>query len=285
MGFPKIAILILAHKNQEQLMRLVNHLKTFFSVYVHIDRKSKIEINNETNVYSVKKYKVYWGSYNQILAIRELMKIASSKQHERYILISGQDLPIMSNQEIVRFFDDNANIYLHGSKLPRNDWKHKGGFERMQLYYLYWRREKMNNVVLKLMEKIEGMVHKIQHHFKLYRKIPNNLYGGWEWFNLTHDAVVVCLNKMYQARFIRLFKYTMHANEIIIQSILYNSNIASLCINDSLRYVDLNYHGEHPNIITIRDLETVKSSGNIFARKFDNKVDSEVIDKIYDRIN
>ena len=35
----KNCILIAAHKNHNQIMRLINHLKTDFDLYVHIDKK------------------------------------------------------------------------------------------------------------------------------------------------------------------------------------------------------------------------------------------------------
>lgn len=56
----KICFLIAAHKNQNQLMRLLNHLKKDFDIYVHIDKKSKLDI---------KSFKIYYVSVSQILVL------------------------------------------------------------------------------------------------------------------------------------------------------------------------------------------------------------------------
>ena len=42
----KICFLILAHKNQSQLMRLINHLKKDFDIYIHIDKNSKLNLKS-----------------------------------------------------------------------------------------------------------------------------------------------------------------------------------------------------------------------------------------------
>jgi hypothetical protein len=289
MAAPSIAILILAHKNQTQLSRLIEHLRTNFSIYVHLDLRSKFEVKSKKNVQIISKYKVYYGSYYQILATRELMNTAASDSHDRYLLISGQDLPIVSNQEIIEYFCDNQLNYLSGDKLPAYYWIgyfseefKDGGFERL-LYYRFAKRED-NNYINKFLWPVERLTHKLQDSIKFYRKIPNNLYGGWEWFNLTHEAVLLCLEKLYDPKFMRSFKYTVHGNEIIMPTIMYTSKLLSLCVNDSLRYVDLNYDAFHHNVITMKDFDKLRLSGKLFARKFDDTVDSEIIEKIYEMI-
>ena len=53
----KNCILILAHKNHNQIMRLINHLKTDFDLYVHIDKRNKLNIKSFDNVNVYKKFK------------------------------------------------------------------------------------------------------------------------------------------------------------------------------------------------------------------------------------
>jgi hypothetical protein len=283
MSCPEVAILILAHKNHKQLVDLVNHLKTNFSLYIHIDQKSRFEIKYEKNVYPIKKFKVYWGSYNQILATRELMKVSASKNYDRYLLISGQDLPIMSNQDIIKYFTGNTNIYLRGERLPAPFWRElpQGGLDRMKYYYINYHNNKLLNISSRL---INYTIHRFQDIFKYYRKIPNDLYGGSTWFNLTHEAIIICLEKMYDEKYLNIFKYTRCADEIIIQSILYNSKLSSSIINDNLRYTDWAKGGNNPKVLTLGDFDKIVNSGKLFARKFDFKIDSKVIEKIYQYI-
>lgn len=278
MNDPRIAILILAHRNQEQLIKLVDHLKTDFSVYVHIDRKSKIQVIGEDNVHSIRKFKVYWASFNQILATRELMRTAASGNHDRYLLISGQDLPTMSNQKIIQYFRGNSNNYLHGNSQSVN----QHGLWRMRYFHLssYDSMGRPNRFV----HFIDHKLHTFQDYFKLYRKIPGDLYVGCNWFNLTHEAVTTCLEKMYDKKYINLFRFTKCADEVIVQSVLYNSKLSSSIISDDLRYADWSMGGAHPKVLTIEDYDAIMNSTKLFARKFDDTIDPAVIDKIYEAV-
>jgi hypothetical protein len=121
----------------------------------------------------------------------------------------------------------------------------------------------------------------LQDILGLSRKIPAKLYVGSAWFNLTREAVMTCLDKMYDRKYINQFKCTKCADEIVIQSIMHNSRIMSSIIQDDLRYTDWSTVGAHPKVLTIDDYDTVMNSGKLFARKFDEKVDRTLIDKIY----
>jgi hypothetical protein len=278
LGNPRIAILILAHRNQEQLIRLVDHLKTDFSVYIHMDRKSKIQVRSEDNVHPISKFRVYWANFSQILATRELMRTAAAGYHDRYLLISGQDLPIVSNQKIIQYFLDNNNNYLH----RENQTAHQNGFWRMRYFHLgsYDSRGHPNRYV----HFIDQKLHMLQDYFRVYRKIPGDLYVGCNWFNLTHEAVTTCLGKMYDRKYINLFRFTKCADEVIVQSVLYNSKLSSSIISDDLRYADWSMGGAHPKVLTLEDYGEIMNSAKLFARKFDNTIDPAVINKIYEAV-
>ena len=49
---------------------------------------------------------------------------------------------------------------------------------------------------------------------------------------------------------------------------------------DDLREIDWTNCVNSPHIYTMEDLEKLKNSNKIFARKFDEKVDSEIIRQI-----
>lgn len=271
----------MAHKNLEQLNKLINHLKTDFSLYIHIDRNSQIHIKNTFNVHTIKKFRSYWGSYNFVLATRELMKIASKNNHLRYLLISGQDLPIISNQDIIEFFKGNKNNYIHGEKLPAYSlWAElpEGGFERLRYYYFHDYNSKK---LMKYISAAHLLLHSFQDLLSIYRKIPDNLYGGSNWWNLTHEAVMICLGKMYDKAFMKPFKFSRLPDELVVQSIVYNSpKVFSTIISDDLRYIDWSL-GPTPKILINEDYDKIMTSGKLFARKFDDSIDAQIIERIY----
>jgi len=66
----RIAILILMHEYTDLQRILIDHLSRDFDLYIHVDKKTKIDIDliRKQNVYVFKRFKVYWGSLNQIRA-------------------------------------------------------------------------------------------------------------------------------------------------------------------------------------------------------------------------
>ena len=80
----KICFLILAHKNQNQLMRLINHLKKDFDIYIHIDKNSKLNLKSFDNVQVYKKNYVHYAEITQITTALFLIKEAVKNNYNRY---------------------------------------------------------------------------------------------------------------------------------------------------------------------------------------------------------
>ena len=97
----KNAWLVMAHTNLNQLKKLLKLLdSTDSDIYIHIDRKSSIDVadlkTQYSKLYVFKEYSVYWGEYSQISVELLLLKAAVKKGNYNYIhLISGMDLPLM----------------------------------------------------------------------------------------------------------------------------------------------------------------------------------------------
>ena len=87
------------------LIQLIRSFQDEMNIYIHIDKKSKeidvskLEQLNMKHLHIIKKYSISWGSYNHLLAIIELMKMAVSNKKNEYIhIISGQDYKIRNNK-------------------------------------------------------------------------------------------------------------------------------------------------------------------------------------------
>ena len=91
------AVLILAHKNIDQVIELSQRLSSCFNVYIHFDKKVSLSEKQELslkklNVNFFSKYDVKWGSYSIVRATIDLMKLALENPQNKYFhLISGQD--------------------------------------------------------------------------------------------------------------------------------------------------------------------------------------------------
>ncbi len=215
----KIAILITAHKNKTQLLRLINHLKTSFDVYVHIDKKSKMNLEvNDDNVFIYKEIVVTHSGITQITSSIILFRNAIKRSYDRYIFISGQDLPIKSNKYILDFFvrpENKDKEFILCSHIDKNHKMYQDMTNRYNMYnFGLWYRKMFHKSIRLFISNLPFMK----------RQLPDyDIYYGSNWFNLTHNALKYFLdyideNKSYFDR----YNYTYIGDEMIINSVLMN---------------------------------------------------------------
>lgn len=255
-----ICFLIAAHKNYNQTMRLINHLKKDFDLFVHIDKKSKLQIKESENVKIYKKFKVHHGGFSQIVATLFLMEAAfnntknngkNKKDYDRYIFISAQDIPLKSNFEIKKFFENNDKEFLSFENIRNNEGLYREMSFRMNAYnFGFWYRKLLSRKIRETISEIPF----------IKRQTPENIYYGSSWWNLTKNAVSYILkfveeNKNYLER----FKYTWGSDEFFFQSILMQSDLKENLENDCLRY--LIWQGGAPIILKLNDYKNMKMGG------------------------
>ena len=100
----RIGFLILAHKYPHQLIKLINSLLKYenSTIILHIDLKAEALYQEICDKYSKhnkvlvlkNRYKVYWGSFNQIRATLELIKEGVSHHVQYFRLLSVPDIPM-----------------------------------------------------------------------------------------------------------------------------------------------------------------------------------------------
>ena len=291
----KIAILILLHEYTEQQKMLVNQLSSDFDVFVHIDKKSTVGVKDveQDTVFAFKEYKVYWGSFTQILATLFLFEKAytynkSGGGYNRYILISGADIPLKTNREIMRFFENNTVEYFEYHKLPKPQWsRQNGGFDRMDFYHFNYDRRKKRLSINKLLNAAnERIVIPMLRFLHIKRKrFCSEYFGGANWMDLTNSCVSQILDFLkHTPDYVKSFKFTRCADEIFFHTIIMNYVSGVTVENNSLRYIDWHTGPEFPRTLRMEDYASMKESGMLFARKFDLKTDSDIIYRLYSDI-
>lgn len=103
---------------------------------------------------------------------------------------------------------------------------------------------------------------------------------GANWCSLTQEAVALLLKSKRDIK--KMTWLTNCSDEMYKQIVLLNSNLP--CINDDLRFVDWKDMIHHPHIITMRHWANIRNSHKLFARKFDQNIDNEIIDKVFGQI-
>jgi hypothetical protein len=274
----KIAVMILVHKHSVQLNALLGKLGDAFNFYIHIDAKSALKPEDITTLppqLIIKKYPIHWGGFNIVAATYELMKAAYTDGNDYCLLISGQDFPIKSNYYIHEFLYTNKKIdFIEYAKLPRKDWEDNGGLDRV-LYFWENRDEKG------LLSFMIRRIRKYQRHFApLRRKLDFPFFGGSNWFNLSRSTLEIVIEHVENSDYLKRFKYTRIADELWLQTLLISKLQQTSLINDSLRYIDWHSGPEYPRTLRTADLEMIRNSSALFARKFDWDVDPGIINTL-----
>lgn len=277
-----IAVLILAHKNPEQIKRLVNRLQhPAIKVFIHADKKSGLaKATFDSDLSLIKNSAaVYWGDFSPVQATLNGMKEISEalKQFDFFILLSGQDYPIKSLEKLVHFLEKNKNKeFIDHRPISKEGWEKAMG----RYQYYHYRRNK--NVAkwaffkgVKLLMKISG----------IKRKPPFPIWGGSQWFTISFNAFSYILD--YAKRnpgYLSFMKRCNFTDEMFFQTILLNSIFKDNCVNNNLRYIDWNESSvkkvRNPKVLSMEDWNAIRNSKAFFARKFDTNIDKEILDKI-----
>ncbi len=277
----KINYLILAHKELGQLDRLIQNLEgenTHF--FIHIDKKVSLKDIKRLGSYGnpcvtfIKHRKdIAWGGFNMIIATLSLLKAAMAsvgKEDSYFILLSGQDFPIKSNQEIQQFlFQNYGKEFITHWQIPHSHWEN-GGVDRFIYYWFVDEVGMQLSQHLFAFQKANGMVR------EYYEDFPP--FGGSQWWCLTRECVA------YILRFIRTnpvildyFKNTLIPDEMFFQTIVIHSDFRNKVVNDNLRYIVFEKGNSHPNYLLASDCKLLIDSEKLWARKFDHTIDHEII--------
>lgn len=284
----EIAILIIAHKNQPQLELLLNSLVNDFDLYVHIDNRSAINkdelIAKYPQIRFYSKLHVVWGGYSLSACSLFLFQQAWKEKYKYYALISGQDIPLLSNKEITDFIYTNDSSYIVSDKLPIAHWAYNGGINR---YELYWEHDVTGTSLWDTFQKkVIGNIRKLQLKYNIRRSFYKGMevYGGSNWGLLRYDAMDYLISFIDKnPGFMKSLKYCFCTDELWIQTILATFNCKIK--NEQITYLDWGTGPEYPRTLRIEDYEKIIKSSCPFARKFDSEVDNEIIKKLLERRN
>ena len=278
----KIAHLILAHSGPGQLQRLINRLKHPDAyVFIHIDGKANIGefalLAKTENVFLVEqRARVRWGAYSIVQATLNGFKaiLDSGVSFNRINLLSGSDYPLANPEKIHLFFAENTVQNFMEFQDVKSVWKE--AIPRITEYHL-------NNYSF----PGKYMVQKWMNRLLPVRKMPAGLtpVGRSQWMSLTFESMRYLL--LYLAenpKVSRFFKLTWAPDEMIFQTILYNSRFRESLVNDNLRYIDWSAAEPSPKLLVADDLDHLLKSGKLFARKFDMDKNPEILDLLDEKI-
>ena len=278
----RIAHIIMAHKNPNQLVRLLKRLEhQNFDFYIHVDKKINIDhfkIVSELSFVNFIQNRIYcnWGGNSLLLGIISSLNevLSLDKKYDFINLLSAQDYPLCSAESINEFFEKNLNTsFISYEQSENSDWW-KEGVSRYEKYHLtdftFFGKYVLENMLNRFLPK---------------RKFPLKvkLYGGSKatWWTLSGDCAKY-ISGIFNTdkKLTNFLKFSWGTDEFAISTLIMNSAFKINTVNENMRYIDWSGGGVNPKLLGIKDYEKIKSSGMLFGRKFDTEFDSNILDQI-----
>lgn len=280
----KLAYIIMAHSQPQQLKRLVSILQSdTASFFIHIGKKAESTYQEAVellrcfpNVYFLPRRYTYWAHPSLVKAAVTGLKtlVHSGVSYDYVSLLSGQDYPIKKISDIERFFEQNAgkqfiNYEIVDSTNPRNQLIVPWNVTTRLEYWHFMYRNRMIYIPTK-------------------RKMPFGYtpYVGYLWWSFSREFVEYMVNFLEeQPRYTRFFDNVYISDEFFFQTLLLNSPFKDKAVNDDLRFADWdNPDFGVPAIFLTSDFERLQNTHHPFARKFDISRDSRILDLIDEKI-
>lgn len=292
----KHAYLILAHKNFGQLKKLIellDHPRN--DIFVHVDAKAKNfrkeDFLNATVssrlIFLPERISVNWGGVSIMRSELALLKAAAAEgDYDYYHLLSGMDLPIKPQDYIHDFFDK------HKGKEFLNLWEFKKStLSRFRYFTIFPEgeakfRTRIVNHIFKGLQMAVG--------FRINRNV--DFHFGSQWFSITDELARYTISQEKWLE--KVFRRTSTCDEIFLPTLVLNSPFRDRLYDpvpvknqresnmSNLRFIDWT-RGEsirHPWTFRIEDEKLLDSVPHLWARKFDEGVDQDIINRVYRKL-
>ena len=276
----RIACIIMAHKEPQQIERLINKFNQLpFDFYLHIDKKIRQEpfeyLAQLPNVYFVRnRIRVRWASYSFLIAVqRAIFQIMDSGIIYDFIsIMSGQDYPITPVSDIYHSLEKNMGKNFICYEDDGEWWSH--AMSRINKYHF-------TNFGFRGRYRIQYFLNALLPARKF--PLPYKLYGGPRamCMTLTYECAVYIASFIESNKKLRRFiRFTWGPDEFVIPTLVMNSKFNQTVINDNFYYIDWSKGGPNPKTLTVEDYQQMMQSGKMLARKFDIRKDRVILDML-----
>lgn len=281
----KHAFMIMAYNNWNQLKMLISLLDdSRNSIYVHVDAKSPdfspSYFNNAVSratLTFIPRIKVTWGGSSQIDCEITLLKHALESHSDYYHLLSGMDLPLHAMDYIDDYFQQRAGReFIQFGQLGDSMNAHTR--DRISTYHPF------ENILGRKFSKVTIAAETLQRNLRIdrLRGCQDVVLGkGANWFSITDEFARYVVSQWPNYR--QMFASSLCADELFLQTIVVNSpfrgNIYHLQPDDDYEAIArlIEWNNGHLHTFGIEDFEKLTDSTRLFARKFDERVDNDII--------
>lgn len=288
-GGNKHAFLIMAHSCDLCFCTLITMLDDPRNdLYIHMDSKcmdydKKVvsDLVKQSSVFFVKRRNCTWGGESLMRVEISLLKAAVKRgPYHYYHLLSGQDLPIKTQDAIHAFFDRNGGkefVCFTSEEFKAEDRVRQYHFFQEKLGRKYW-ESRWNVRILKKQERMGVWRHK---------KV--SFQYGDQWFSITDAfARYIVSHKRWLKR---IFRFSLCCDELFVQTLLLKSPYMGNRFREEMdddkhaimRLID--WKRGKPYVFRSEDYEELTASDMLFARKFDSALDPGIIERVRDYVS
>lgn len=292
----RFAYLFLVHKMTKALETTIGLIDDSRNdIFIHVDAKVRDfptdqvrALARKSAVYFVEnRICVSWGGYESIQAELELLKTATAiHAYDYYHLLSGEDMPLKSQEQIHRFFQANAGkefVQFYSEVFELEG--------RVRFYHLFSKSFRSKNTILSIPKKAinkTGLF--LQDRLGVYRNRDVQFQKGANWFSITNELARYVISQEDWIR--KVFHHTMCCDEVFLQTLCLNSpfrqRLYHPAFDDSpyanMRLIMWRPEDCSPGVFTISNKEQLLQSDLLFARKFCDHVDTQIIQALADHI-
>lgn len=284
------AILILAHKNLQQVIQLSGLLRSTFEVYVHIDKKSNVTTEqlasfNRLGVHIYQKIDVKWGGWSIAAATQLLYKEALKNPDITYFhLISGEDWITVSPNKILDYFNQTDLIYLQSELSQTTIKSGEKVINWTKFYYNYdYVKFSRRSFIGKLYHRVLYWSQNLLQidKFKKY-KFNLSIYQGGVWSSLPRYAVTYLL-ETYESdeRYEKIFKTSFCPDEMWMQTLLENSPYQNKMVRHHHHYINWRVkYNNYPGVLDCEDYDKIDTSQHLFMRKIDLTISKALLEQL-----
>lgn len=292
----RLAYVVLAHSDPAlfgRLMRRLDDPRT--ASFVHIDAKAPIapfrrEVSDLDRVRFVEpRVKVMWAGFSVIESTIRALEAALAETSEacgHFVVISGADYPIASNDEILSFFAAHSGrqfirrFDVADSGDARQVWRLRGRHFREWADRFTFQRKPLYALEQSL------------HLFPRALPVGIRFAIGSQWIAITRECAKFCVDRARSdVALVRFFRPVFAPDEIFLHTLVENSHFAESA--DPIEpYVDItriggpfyygNVHALVPKV-PVRTAEEARSiveerGQKLFTRKFSSACSQEALD-------
>ena len=268
----KTAYFVLVHRYPRQFMRLfmaIYHPANYY--LIHVDKTAGVGLQAEirdllvgfSNAHLLESQNIRWGGYSmvetELRGIKKLLK--TSAEWDFFILLSGQDFPLKPQAFVQDFLSQNKGkdfITIADQAKQRPD-----TLSRVENYFI-----ELHSRVLRT-------------PFKRPYLRDATPYIGDQWMILSRNYCEFVCSSGEVEKFKRFYRHTLIADEGFFQTVIMNTSYSGTLVNDDKRaiiWIPVGNIKLRPKTFTANDTEFLLASEDLFARKFDETVDSNILD-------